>query len=107
VLGVTFVYCTNHAPNFVFYSGVILPSADFIRESVEVVRNNGGIYIADEVQTGFGRLGTCFWAFELENHGIVPDIVTVGKPFGNGMSLGAVITTKEIACAFEGMGVEY
>ena len=71
------------------------------------MRNAGGVYIADEVQTGFGRLGSTFWAFEHGNHGIVPDIVTVGKPFGNGMSLGDVVTTREIANAFENMGVEY
>jgi 4-aminobutyrate aminotransferase-like enzyme len=88
-------------------SGVILPSDDFIMESVIAVRHQGGVFIADEVQTGFGRLGSSFWAFENGNHGIVPDIVTVGKPFGNGMSLGAVITTQKIAQAFDGMGVEY
>ncbi|KAG7359360.1 aminotransferase class-III [Nitzschia inconspicua] len=87
--------------------GVILPSDDFVRDSVTAVRNHGGVYIADEVQTGFGRLGSSFWAFQHGNHGIVPDIVTVGKPFGNGMSLGAVVTTPEIAKAFDSMGVEY
>jgi 4-aminobutyrate aminotransferase-like enzyme len=54
-----------------------------------------------------GRLGSTFWAFQQGEHGIVPDIVTVGKPFGNGMSLGAVITTREIANAFDDIGVEY
>lgn len=59
------------------------------------------------MQTGFGRLGSSFWAFEHGKHGIVPDIMTVGKPFGNGMSLGAVITTRAIASHFDSMGVEY
>ena len=51
--------------------------------------------IADEVQTGFGRVGSHFWAFE--QHDVVPDIVTLGKPFGNGFPLSAVITTRAIA----------
>ena len=52
-------------------------------------------------------MGCCYWAFQYGNHNVVPDIVTVGKPFGNGMPLGAVITTKEVAQGFEAMGVEY
>ena len=50
--------------------------------------------IADEVQNGFGRSGTRFWGFE--NHGITPDIVTLGKPIGNGIAIGCVVTTPEI-----------
>ena len=59
------------------------------------VRAAGGVCIADEVQTGFGRLGEAFWAFE--RYGVVPDIVVLGKPIGNGYPLGAVITTPEVA----------
>ncbi len=92
---------------FFSQSGVILPPGDFVKQSVQAVRAAGGVYIADEVQTGFGRLGSTYWAFEQGHHGIVPDIVTVGKPFGNGMSLGAVVTTRAIADRFEDMGVEY
>mmetsp|Transcript_17863 Transcript_17863/g.38979 ORF Transcript_17863/g.38979 Transcript_17863/m.38979 type:complete len:253 (-) Transcript_17863:88-846(-) len=87
--------------------GVIFPPDDFVWQSVDAVRKAGGVFIADEVQTGFGRLGSSFWAFEHGNHGIIPDIMTVGKPFGNGMSLGAVITTRAIADHFDSMGVEY
>ncbi len=90
-----------------FFRGVILPPDDFMKQSVNAVRNAGGIFIADEVQTGFGRLGSSFWAFEQGNHGVVPDIVTIGKPFGNGMSLGAVVMTRAIADGFDAMGVEY
>ncbi len=64
----------------------------------------GGICIADEVQHGFGRFGTDFWGFQA--HGVVPDIVTMGKPFGNGHPLAAVVTTPEIAAAFNN-GMEY
>ena len=55
----------------------------------------GGVCIADEVQTGLGRMGTNFWAFE--EQGVVPDIVVMGKPIGNGHPIGAVVTTREIA----------
>jgi 4-aminobutyrate aminotransferase-like enzyme len=88
-------------------AGVILPPANYLKRSVEAVRAAGGVYIADEVQTGFGRLGSCYWAFQHGNSGVVPDIVTVGKPFGNGMPLGALITTRRIASAFQEMEVEY
>jgi hypothetical protein len=60
--------------------------------------------VADEVQVGFGRVGTDFWAFETQ--GVVPDIVTMGKPIGNGHPLGAVVTTPEIAASFAN-GMEY
>ncbi|MCB9381741.1 MAG: aminotransferase class III-fold pyridoxal phosphate-dependent enzyme [Acidimicrobiaceae bacterium] len=62
----------------------------------------GAITIADEVQVGFGRVGTHLWAFQpqLEGTGLVPDIVTLGKPIGNGHPLGAVITTPALAAAF-------
>jgi 4-aminobutyrate aminotransferase-like enzyme len=84
-----------------------LPPDDFVRQTVDSIRQSGGVFIADEVQTGFGRLGSSFWAFEHGDHGVVPDIITVGKPFGNGISLGAVIMTRAIADHFDSMGVEY
>jgi len=68
------------------------------------VRNAGGMCIADEVQIGFGRVGTHFWGFETQE--VIPDIVTLGKPIGNGFPLAAVITKPEIAEAFDN-GMEY
>jgi 4-aminobutyrate aminotransferase-like enzyme len=68
------------------------------------VRAAGGVCIADEVQVGFGRVGTHMWAFQTQ--GVVPDIVTMGKPIGNGHPLGAVVTTPEIAASFAN-GMEY
>lgn len=68
------------------------------------VRQYGGLCIADEVQIGFGRVGSHFWGFQ--QHNVVPDIVTMGKPIGNGHPLGAVVTTREIADAFDN-GMEY
>lgn len=93
-------------------AGVILPPKSYIRQCADAVHEAGGLYIADEVQTGFGRLGKCTWAFQYSDEDnaddeVVPDIVTVGKPFGNGMPLAAVVTTPEIASSFESLGVEY
>jgi len=67
-------------------------------------REAGAVCIADEVQVGFGRVGTHFWGFATQ--GVEPDIVTMGKPIGNGHPLGAVVTTPEIAAAFDN-GMEY
>jgi len=63
------------------------------------IREQGGICISDEVQVGFGRLGEVFWGFEL--YEVIPDIVVIGKPMGNGHPMGAVITTDAIATSFE------
>jgi 4-aminobutyrate aminotransferase-like enzyme len=82
---------------------VVLPDG-YLQEAYRHVRAAGGICIADEVQTGFGRVGSHFWAFETQ--GIIPDIVTMGKPIGNGHPLGAVVTTPEIAASFHN-GIEY
>lgn len=81
--------------------GVILPDG-YLAEVYADVRAAGGIVIADEVQTGYGRLGHHQWAFEQQ--GVVPDIVTVAKAAGNGMAVGAVVTTREIAEAFAAEG---
>lgn len=67
----------------------------YLRDVYAHVRGAGGVCIADEVQTGFGRLGTHFWGFE--THGVIPDIVTLAKGIGNGAPLAAVVTTPQIA----------
>jgi 4-aminobutyrate aminotransferase-like enzyme len=82
---------------------IVLPP-NYLRTAYAHVRAAGGVCIADEVQTGFGRVGSHFWAFETQ--GVVPDIVTMGKPMGNGHPLGAVVTTPEIATSFNN-GLEY
>ena len=82
---------------------IVLPP-NYLKTAYEQVRKVGGVCIADEVQVGFGRVGDTFWGFELQ--GVVPDIVTLGKPIGNGHPLGAVVTTKAIARAFDN-GMEY
>jgi 4-aminobutyrate aminotransferase-like enzyme len=81
----------------------ILP-AGFLREAFSAVRAAGGVCISDEVQTGFGRAGSDFWMFQAQ--GVVPDIVSMGKPIGNGHPMGAVVTTPEIAASFAN-GMEY
>ncbi|KAL3156160.1 Alanine--glyoxylate aminotransferase 2, mitochondrial [Trebouxia sp. C0010 RCD-2024] len=76
--------------------GGATPLADgYLAEAYKHVRAAGGVCIADEVQTGFGRTGTKFWGFQ--NQGVVPDIVTMAKGIGNGLPLAAVVTTDEIA----------
>jgi 4-aminobutyrate aminotransferase-like enzyme len=82
---------------------IILPPG-YLAQAYAAVRGAGGVCVADEVQTGFGRVGSHFWAFETQN--VVPDIVTLGKPIGNGHPLGAVVTTPEIAQSFAN-GMEY
>lgn len=77
---------------------------DYLKEVYRSVRAAGGICIADEVQVGFGRVGDAFWGFELQD--VVPDMVVIGKPVGNGHPLAAVIVTNEIADAFNN-GMEY
>jgi 4-aminobutyrate aminotransferase-like enzyme/Ser/Thr protein kinase RdoA (MazF antagonist) len=84
--------------------GQIVMPPGFLPEVYRLVRAAGGVCIADEVQTGFGRLGTHFWAFEA--HGVVPDIVVLGKPIANGYPMGAVITTRAIAERFDN-GMEF
>ena len=82
---------------------VFFPDA-YLRTSAEHVRKAGGLVIVDEVQTGFGRVGNHMWAHGPQ--GIVPDIVTLGKPIGNGHPMAAVVTTPEIAKAFAN-GMEF
>ncbi len=82
---------------------VVLPKG-YLKEVFRYVENENGVCIVDEVQIGFGRVGTHFWGFE--QHGIVPDIVILGKPMGNGHPIGAVVCTDEIAESFEN-GMEF
>ena len=74
--------------------GFITPPQEYFVIVAEIVRKYGGIFISDEVQTGFGRTGQ-MWG--IEQYGVVPDMITVAKGIANGLPLGAVITTAEIA----------
>ena len=82
---------------------VVFPRG-YLMRCYEAVRAAGGVCVADEVQVGFGRLGEFFWGFEMQ--GVVPDIVVLGKPMGNAFPLAGVVTTREIAEAFDN-GMEF
>jgi 4-aminobutyrate aminotransferase-like enzyme len=107
---VTSIHQLGRKPAALIFESVIscggqveLPK-DFLKEAYQHVRKAQGVCIADEVQTGCGRAGDFFWAFM--EHGVVPDIVTIGKPIGNGHPLGVVVTTQSVADAFVN-GMEY
>jgi 4-aminobutyrate aminotransferase-like enzyme/Ser/Thr protein kinase RdoA (MazF antagonist) len=85
-------------------AGQIVFPPGYLREVYQQVRAAGGLCIADEVQVGFGRLGTHVWGFETQ--GVVPDIVVFGKPIGNAFPLAAVVTTPDIAASFDN-GMEF
>jgi 4-aminobutyrate aminotransferase-like enzyme len=85
-------------------AGQIIFPQSYLAEVYKHVRAAGGVCIADEVQVGFGRLGTHFWGFETQ--GVVPDIVVLGKPIGNAFPLAAVVTTPGIAASFDN-GMEF
>ena len=84
--------------------GQVIYPEGYLSTAYRAVRAAGGLCIADEVQCGLGRVGKHMWAFELQ--GVTPDIVSLGKPMGNGHPLAAVVTTPEIAQAFAN-GMEY
>ena len=84
--------------------GQIIPPDGYLIEVYKKIKNAGGICIADEVQTGLGRLGSFFYGFEQQN--VLPDIVVLGKPIGNGHPIGVVVTTKKIAKKFDN-GIEF
>jgi len=77
---------------------------EYLKTAYEFTREAGGVCIADEVQVGCGRVGSSFWGFQL--YDVVPDIVTIGKPVGNGHPLAVVVCTREVAEAFDN-GMEY
>lgn len=76
----------------------------FLNAAYKMVKNQGGLCISDEVQTGCGRMGSTFWGFQL--HDVVPDIVTIGKPLGNGHPVAAVACTEAVAEYFAN-GMEF
>ena len=78
--------------------GVIAPPAGYLKRAADIVHAAGGLFVADEVQPGFGRTGSHFWGFDAD--GLEPDIVTLGKPMGNGHPIAAVVTRSELASTF-------
>ena len=96
--------CAFIAESLPSVAGQIVFPAGYVAKVYQSVREAGGVCIADEVQTGYGRIGTHFWGFE--SYDVVPDILVLGKPIGNGHPIGAVITTAEIAASFDN-GMEF
>lgn len=82
--------------------GVVAPPPGYLAEVAAIVRAAGALFVADEVQPGFGRTGRHFWGFEAD--GLVPDIVTMGKPMGNGHPVSAVVARRELVDAFGNKG---
>jgi 4-aminobutyrate aminotransferase-like enzyme len=79
-------------------AGVITPPAGYLKNAADIVRAAGGLFVADEVQPGFGRTGENFWGYEVDD--FVPDIVTVGKPMGNGHPIAATIVRSDLVDEF-------
>ena len=82
------------------YGGIVELTDGYLKSAAEKVRNRGGLLIIDEVQSGFGRTGDNFWAFEA--HGVVPEIVVMAKGIGNGFPLGAVVAQRHVAESLAG-----
>ncbi|MBZ8118828.1 aminotransferase class III-fold pyridoxal phosphate-dependent enzyme [Roseovarius sp. LXJ103] len=92
------------AETFPSVGGQIIPPKGYLKAVYAKIRESGGLCIADEVQTGLGRLGQYYFGFEQQE--ALPDMVVLGKPIGNGHPIGAVITTREIAQSFDN-GIEF
>ncbi|XP_050504814.1 alanine--glyoxylate aminotransferase 2-like [Diabrotica virgifera virgifera] len=97
--------CAFIAESLISCGGQVIPPKNYFNEVYDSVRSAGGVCIADEVQVGFGRIGKHWWAFQ--QYDVVPDIVTMGKPMGNGHPVACVVTTREISKSFTQTGVEY
>lgn len=94
------------AESMISCGGQMLIPKGYLKKVYAHVRKLGGICVADEVQVGFGRSGKSgYWGFD--RHDVVPDIVSIGKPFGNGHPVSVVVTTEDIAVAMESTGVAY
>ena len=79
--------------------GAVVPPPEYFRIIYDIVKKHDGLFISDEVQTGFGRTGSAYWG--IENWGVEPDMITMAKGIGNGIPLGAVTSTPEIASVLD------
>jgi len=96
--------CAFIAEPIIGCAGQVIIAKNYIKKMHPTIKKLGGLYISDETQTGFGRLGKYFWGYEM--HKTVPDIVILGKPIGNGHPMAAVVTTDTINQSFEN-GMEF
>ena len=83
-------------------SGIVSPPPGYLKKAAELIRAAGGLFVADEVQPGFGRMGKNFWGYQADE--FVPDIVTMGKPMGNGHPLAATVTRTDVVELFSAKG---
>ena len=83
--------------------GFITPPLEYFEIAVDIIRRYGGLFISDEVQTGWGRTGGKWWG--IEQYGVVPDIMTMAKGVANGMPMGVTTTTPELASAWKGLTI--
>jgi 4-aminobutyrate aminotransferase-like enzyme len=83
--------------------GFVVPPPEYFQVAVDIIRRHGGLFICDEVQTGFGRTGQHLWG--IEHYGVQPDIMTMAKGIANGLPLGAAVTTPEIAASLKGLTI--
>ncbi len=82
-------------------AGVVVPDDDYLLTAFNLCKEHNVLFIADEVQTGYGRCGESFWGFEMSNNRAIPDMVTIAKGMGNGVGIiGGVICRRSIAEAF-------
>jgi 4-aminobutyrate aminotransferase-like enzyme len=81
-------------------NGMLEPLPGYLAALCSKVRSAGGLVVADEVQSGFGRMGQAMWGYQ--HHGVIPDLITIGKPAGNGHPIGAVLTRPEVLDRFTG-----
>ena len=96
--------CAFIAEPIIGCAGQVIVPKNYIKNIHPTIKQLGGLYISDETQTGFGRLGKYFWGYEM--HEKIPDIIILGKPIGNGHPMAAVITTDSINQSFEN-GMEF
>jgi 4-aminobutyrate aminotransferase-like enzyme len=78
--------------------GIFAGPKGFLKPAVDAIHEAGGLFIADEVQPGFGRTGETMWGFE--RHGVAPDMVTIGKPMGNGYPMAGIVLRPEVVAEF-------
>jgi 4-aminobutyrate aminotransferase-like enzyme len=83
--------------------GFITPPKEYFQIAAEIVHRHDGLFIADEVQTGWGRTGETWWG--IEQYDVVPDMMTMAKGVANGMPMGVTVTTPEIASAWQGLTI--
>jgi len=80
--------------------GIVQPPTGYLKKAAEIIRNAGGLFVADEVQSGFGRTGNHFWGYQADD--LIPDIVTMGKPMGGGHPIAAVVSKRKLVEQFAG-----